>query len=151
MQKKPFQFYIVFSIILTGCQQITTVLENPKDISRIKELPKEEQPTQNNIVPPPKPSLPIEPDLAEQQFKTIEILVLDDIKRESILRNKTITLLEIIPSSSGNTRVLIQFMTHVKELAREYSCGYVAWFYQKDGIWNHEKYRTDDSNCEFSI
>ena len=172
MSKKILLGGMLLLLFLTGCLELKSLILVNQEI--VPQMP-QETPVPHTSLQPLKPierdlsekdfqdisaisspqpspkSLPtIKPDLNENEFWHIEAIILADIKRESISKNTPIEVLEIIPSSSGNTRVLIQFMTHVKKPTQEYSCYYTVWFYQNNGVWHHETYRTDDFACELS-
>ncbi len=142
MSKKIFSIPLVVSVLLTGCPQLAQFenesLVKPRTVISSSSLSPSLLPTSQS-------------DLDENEFHQIEAIILADVKRESILKNIPITVIEIIPSSSGNTRVLIQFMTRVIEPQKEYTCGYTVWFYQNNGVWHHKNYHTDDTHCEFSL
>jgi len=141
VSKKLFEGLFVVSFLLGGCPQI--------GISE-KESLSQTYTAVSSPSPSPSPLPTSQPDLNENEFQHIETIILADVKRESISKNISITVLEVIPSSSGNTHLLIQFMTHVTEPQKEYTCGYTVWFYQNNGAWHHENYRTDDTRCELS-
>lgn len=126
------------SIFVYGC--VPVVIANDEIIHKDqREIQKPiTQPSQNSI----------EPDLTEVEMNAISEIIHSDIEKAVQEKNQKGMIQEIIPMSSGAVRVIIQFIVRYEMGNTKRDCDYTVWFVRENATWTHEKYRTDEKECE---